>query len=328
MISRVIPNPEDDTLSISYASPDHQIREDLYDLVVLSVGLCPNPSFVQLAQRIGLQLNAHGFCVTDPLDVVATSRPGVYVCGVAQGPKDIPDSVQQGSCAAERATALLADARGSLVAANPIPDERDVSKEEPRIGIFVCHCGINIAGTVDVEAVAEYVRTLPNVSYATDCMFACSTDQLQEIKDAIRAHSLNRVVVAACSPKTHEGIFMDTLESVGLNKYLLEMANIRNQDSWVHANNPDAATQKAKDLVRMAVAKSSLQSPLLQTELPINHSALVVGGGVAGLTAALALARQGYPVHIMNDDAFDDRVESWESTRERLDEFFQVRGLL
>ena len=211
MISRVIPNPEDDTLSISYAVPDHQIRQDTYDLVVLSVGLCPNPSFVQLAQRIGLRLNAQGFCATDPLDLMATSRPGVYVCGVAQGPKDIPDSVQQGSSAAERATALLADARGSLVTVPPVPDERDVSKEEPRIGVFVCHCGINIAGTVDVEAVADYVRTLSNVAYATDCMFACATDQLQEIGDAIGAHNLNRVVVASCTPRTHEPLFRNTL---------------------------------------------------------------------------------------------------------------------
>jgi thioredoxin reductase len=188
MISRVIPNPEDDTLSISYAAADHQIRQETYDLVVLSVGLCPNPSWVQMAKRIGLQLNAHGFCATDPLDGVITSRPGVYVCGAAQGPKDIPDSVQQGSSAAERATALLADARGSLVAAPAIPAERDVSNQEPRIGVFVCHCGINIAGTVDVEAVSDYVSTLADVAYATDCMFACSTDQLREIKDAIHTH--------------------------------------------------------------------------------------------------------------------------------------------
>ncbi|MGD8283525.1 MAG: FAD-dependent oxidoreductase [Desulfobacterales bacterium] len=303
MISRVIPNPEDDTLSISYASPDHQIREDLYDLVVLSVGLCPNPSFVQLAQRIGLQLNAHGFCVTDPLDVVATSRPGVYVCGVAQGPKDIPDSVQQGSCAAERATALLADARGSLVAAHPIPDERDVSKEEPRIGIFVCHCGINIAGTVDVEAVAEYVRTLPNVSYATDCMFACSTDQLQEIKDAIRAHNLNRVVVASCTPRTHEPLFRNTLRDAGLNPYLFELANIREQDAWVHQNEPQAATEKAKNLVRMSVSRARLLEPLYDTSYKVVQSALVIGGGLAGLTAALAFAEQGFEATLVEQSA-------------------------
>lgn len=247
MISRVIPNPEDSTLSISYAAADHQIRQETYDLVVLSVGLCPNPSWVQLAQRIGLQLNAHGFCTTDPLEGVATSRPGVYVCGAAQGPKDIPESVQQGSSAAERATALLAGARGSLVAAPAIPEERDVSQQEPRIGVFVCHCGINIAGTVDVEAVSDYVRTLADVAYATDCMFACATDQLQEIKDAIHTHKLNRVVVASCTPRTHE--------------------------------------------------------PLYETSQAVVQHALVIGGGLAGLTAAIAFAEQGFEATLVEHSA-------------------------
>ncbi|UCD82204.1 MAG: FAD-dependent oxidoreductase [Desulfobacterales bacterium] len=303
MISRVIPNPEDDTLSICYAAPDHQIREETYDLVVLSVGLCPNPSFVQLAQRIGLQLNAHGFCATDPLDVVATSQPGVYVCGVAQGPKDIPDSVQQASSAAERATALLADTRGSLVDVLPVPDERDVSREEPRVGVFVCHCGINIAGTVDVEAVADYVRTLPNVAYTTDCMFACSTDQLQEIKDAINAHNLNRVVVASCTPRTHEPLFRNTLREAGLNPYLFELANIREQDAWVHRAEPQAATEKAKNLVRMSVSRARLLEPLHGTSHAVIQSALVIGGGLAGLTAALSFAEQGFEATLVEQSA-------------------------
>jgi heterodisulfide reductase subunit A len=211
--------------------------------------------------------------------------------------------VQQGSCAAERATALLADARGSLVAAHPIPDERDVSKEEPRIGIFVCHCGINIAGTVDVEAVAEYVRTLPNVSYATDCMFACSTDQLQEIKDAIRAHNLNRVVVASCTPRTHEPLFRNTLRDAGLNPYLFELANIREQDAWVHQNEPQAATEKAKNLVRMSVSRARLLEPLYDTSYKVVQSALVIGGGLAGLTAALAFAEQGFEATLVEQSA-------------------------
>jgi len=303
MISRVIPNPEDDTLGIRYAASDHQMQEETFDLVVLSVGLCPNPSFVQLAQRMGLQLTTHGFCATDPLDLVATSRPGVYVCGVAQGPKDIPDSVQQGSSAAERATALLADARGSLVAAPAIPDERDVSREEPRIGVFVCHCGINIAGTVDVEAVADYVRTLPNVAYTTDCMFACSTDQLQEIKDVIHAHNLNRVVVASCTPRTHEPLFRNTLRDAGLNPYLFELANIREQDAWVHQGQPRAATEKAKNLVRMSVSRARLLEPLHDTSYEVVQSALVIGGGLAGLAAALAFAEQGFEATLVEQSA-------------------------
>jgi heterodisulfide reductase subunit A-like polyferredoxin len=303
MISRVIPNPENDTLSISYAAPDHHIREETFDLVVLSVGLCPHPSFVQLAERLGLRLNAHGFCASDRLDLVATSRPGIYVCGAAQGPKDIPDAVQQGSCAAERATALLAGTRGSLVAAPSIPEERNVDREQPRIGVFVCHCGINIAGTVDVEAVADYVRTLPDVAYATDCMFACSTDQLQEIKDAIRAHNLNRVVVASCTPRTHEPLFRNTLREAGLNPYLFELANIREQDAWVHQGDPQAATEKAQNLVRMSVSRARLLEPLYDTAYEVVQSALVIGGGLAGLTAALAFAEQGFEATLVEQSA-------------------------
>jgi heterodisulfide reductase subunit A-like polyferredoxin len=294
LTSRVIPNPEDDTLSISYAAPDHHIQEEIYDMVVLSVGLCPNDSTVQLAKRLGLKLNEHGFCASDSLDVVATSRPGIYVCGAAQGPKDIPESVQQGSSAAAQATALLAETRGALVNAPTTHVERDVRGEEPCMGVFVCHCGINIAGVVDVEAVAEFARTLPNVKYATDCMFACSTDQLQEIKQAIKDYHLNRVVVASCTPRTHEPLFRNTLREAGLNPYLFELANIREQDAWVHRTEPEAATHKAKELVRMSVSRARLLEPLYETSHEVIQKALVIGGGLAGLSAALAFAEQGF----------------------------------
>jgi heterodisulfide reductase subunit A len=293
-ISRVIPNPEDDTLTISYAPPGRPMQEELFDMVVLSVGLNPNPAAVRLADRIGIQLNQHGFCTSDPLDVVSTSRPGIYVCGGFQGPKDIPGSVQQGSAAAARATALLADVRGSLVAPPPTFVEREVGNEEPRIGVFICHCGINIAGVVNVGAVTDYARSIPSVVYATDCMFACSTDQQQEIKQAIKVHDLNRVVVAACTPRTHEPIFRNTLRETGLNPYLFELANIREHDSWVHQMEPDLATQKAKDLVRMSVSRARLLEPLFDTSCAVIHHALVIGGGLAGLTAALAFAQQGF----------------------------------
>ncbi len=294
MISRVIPNPEDETLSISYAPPGQHLQEEAFDMVILSVGLCPNPSTVRLAKRIGVRLNDHGFCTSDPLDVVTTSRPGIYACGGFQGPKDIPEAVQQGSSAAARATALLADVRGSLVAPPSRLVEREVGNEEPRIGVFICHCGINIAGVVNVGAVADYARSLPKVVYATDCMFACSTDQQQEIKQAIKAHGLNRVVVAACTPRTHEPLFRNTLREAALNPYLFELANIREHDSWVHQAEPEAATQKAKDLVRMSISRARLLKPLHDTSYEVVQSALVIGGGLAGLTAALSLAQQGF----------------------------------
>ncbi|GAI95402.1 unnamed protein product, partial [marine sediment metagenome] len=224
-------------------------------------------------------------------------------CGAAQGPKDIPDSVQQGSSAAAQATALLADTRGSLVTAPPSHVERNVSGEEPCIGVFVCHCGINIAGVVDVEAVAEFARTLPNVKYATHCMFACSTDQLQEIKQSIRDHNLNRVVVASCTPRTHEPLFRNTLREAGLNPYLFELANIREQDAWVHRAEPEAATHKAKELVRMSVSRARLLEPLYETSYEVIQKALVIGGGLAGLSAALSFAEQGFKATLVERTA-------------------------
>jgi heterodisulfide reductase subunit A len=170
-----------------------------------------------------------------------------------------------------------------------------VSDEEPRIGVFVCHCGINIAGVVDVEAVADYARSLPNVTYATHCMFACSNDQQQEIKHAIKEHGLNRVLVAACTPRTHEPLFRNTLREAGLNPYLFELANIREQDSWVHQAEPETATEKGKDLVRMSVFRARLLKPLYETSYEIIQTALVIGGGLAGLTAALSVSEQGFP---------------------------------
>ncbi len=303
LISRVVPNPEDDTLSISYATPDHHLQEETVDMVVLSVGLCPNSSTVQLAERLGLSLNAHGFCASDPLDIVATAKPGIYVCGAAQSPKDIPDSVQQGSSAAAQATALLAEARGSQVTAPISHAERDVRGKAPCIGVFVCHCGINIAGVVDVKAVAEFAATLPDVRYATDCMFACSTDQLQEIKQAIKEQALNRVVVASCTPRTHEPLFRNTLREAGLNPYLFELANIREQDAWVHQAEPQTATHKAKELVKMSVARARLLEPLYETSYPVVPEALVIGGGLAGLSAAMAFAEQGFKATLVERTA-------------------------
>jgi heterodisulfide reductase subunit A len=295
MISRVIPNPEDDTLRISYITPDREIKEEAFDMIVLSVGLCANSSATRLAKQIGVKTNAHGFVETDPLDSAATSKPGIFVCGAIQGPKDIPDSVQQGSFAAAKAMALLADVRGTLVEPPVLPEERDITGEPPRIGVYICHCGINIAGVVDVEQVAEYAGSLPNVEYATHCMFACSTDQQQEIKRAIKEHNLNRVLVASCTPRTHEPLFRNTLREAGLNPYLFELANIREQDSWVHQSEPERATAKAKDLVRMSVARTRLLQPLHDATYDVVQSALVVGGGLAGLTAALCTAEQGFP---------------------------------
>ena len=291
--------PGNPDLRLRYVAQDGQIRDETFDMVVLSTGLEVNPSAVDLAQNLGVDLDRHHFVRTDSFHPVATSRPGVFACGVFTGPKDIPQSVMEASAAACAAAEPLAAARHTLTRQVRVPAERDVRREAPRIGVFVCNCGINIGGVVRVPEVAAYARTLAGVVYVEENLFTCSQDTQDKMAEVIREQRLNRVVVAACTPRTHEPLFQETLVAAGLNKYLVEMANIRNQDSWVHADDPQAATDKAKDLVRMAAAKAFLAAPLGETDLPVDRGALVVGGGVAGLTAALALSRQGYPVHLV-----------------------------
>jgi len=273
--------------------------EETFDMAVLSVGLEISPQVIELAQGLGINLTEGHFCETRSFDPVNTSKTGIYVCGAFQGPKDIPQSIIEASSAAAEASALLNEARNTLTREKKIPEERDINDERPRIGVFVCHCGTNIGGVVQVPEVAEYARTLPRVVFVQENLFSCSSDALDELKEKITEHDLNRVVVAACSPRTHEPLFQETLMNSGLNKYLFEMTNIRNQNSWVHQNDPDAATMKAKDLVRMAVARAALMEPLKETRVDINPRALVVGGGISGMVAAKTLSAQGYKVSLV-----------------------------
>jgi heterodisulfide reductase subunit A-like polyferredoxin len=228
---------------------------------------------------------------------VETTRPGVYVCGAFAEPKDIPDSVIEAGGAAAAALVTIGQARGTLVTPAEYPPEMEIKPEdEPRIGVFVCSCGSNIAGVVDVDELTAYAGSLPDVVHAENTIYTCSADSLKLIQEQIQEHGINRVIVSSCTPRTHEPIFRDTIREAGLNPYLFEMANIRDQDSWVHAQWPDLATAKARDLTRMAVARSRRLQPLHTEEQPLFHSALVIGGGVAGMTAALNLADQGYDV--------------------------------
>jgi heterodisulfide reductase subunit A len=288
-----------DDLAVRYVAENGQIAAETFDMVVLSVGLQVSADAIDLAQRLGIELTDGRFAKTDTFSPVATNREGIYVCGAFQGPKDIPQSVIDASAAASAAGEILSDARGTATKTAEVTPEINVQGDRPRIGVFVCRCGINIAGVVDVPALAEYAKQLPYVAYATDNLYSCSQDTQDAMAGLIKKHNLNRVVVAACTPKTHEPLFQETLISAGLNKYLFEMANIRNQDSWVHKNDPGQATAKAKDLVRMAVSKVALMEPLAEAELEIHQSALVVGGGIAGLTAAKSLAQQGYHTHLV-----------------------------
>jgi len=252
-----------------------------------------------LGRRMGVSLDEHGFCHTLPFQPLQTSRPGVFAVGPFREPKDIPESVVEASGAAAAAGAVLAPARWTCTEEVVYPPERDVTGEEPRLGVFVCHCGSNIGGFLDVPAVVEYAATLPGVVHAEHNLYTCSQDSIQHITERTRELGLNRVVVASCTPLTHEPLFQDCIRQAGLNPGMFQMANIRNQCSWVHSNAWEAATEKAKDLVRMAAAKALRLEPLRKTEVKVEKAALVIGGGVAGMTAALTLADQGFPVHLV-----------------------------
>ncbi|MGD8990031.1 MAG: FAD-dependent oxidoreductase, partial [Desulfobacterales bacterium] len=290
-------------LNVRYIDDAGPLQEENFDMVVLSVGLQVPESTVQLAERLGVELDDSRFAVTHPFSPVQTSRPGVYACGAFQEPKDIPSSVTEASAAACAAGASLNSARNTLTRSVEIPQEIDVSDEEARVGVFVCNCGVNVSSVVDVKGVTEYAKTLPNVVHAQENLFTCSQDSLVQMKEVIKEHKLNRVVVAACTPKTHEPIFQDTMESCGLNKYLFEMANIRNQDSWVHSDAAETATDKASDLVRMSVARATTLNPLHEKKIPVIQKGLVIGGGISGLNAALGLADQGYEVALIEKEA-------------------------
>ena len=307
MVSAVKQVPESKNLRVLYTTwksdgngkmkaVQHQ---DEFDMVVLSVGLQPADGTKELAERLGVQLNRFGFAEQLADAPTHTTRPGIFVAGAFAAPKDIPETVIEASCAAANASRLLAPARGTLTRAREYPPERDISHEPPRVGVFVCHCGINIGGVVKVPEVVEYAKNLPNVVYAEHNLYTCSQDTQERIKEKVMEHGINRVVVCSCTPRTHEPLFQDTIRQAGLNPHLFELANIREQDSWVHRGDRDVATTKAKGLATMAVAKASQLKPLYRQTLDLDHRALVVGGGLAGMTAALSIAEQGYDVHLV-----------------------------
>ncbi len=297
--------PETQNLLIKYLAEDDQKVSREYDLVVLSVGMLPPAKVNNLAETFGVELNQFNFCKTSVFNPVETTRGGIYAAGPFIEPKDIPETVIDASAAASKVLSLLQDVRGSLIISKDYPPEINVSGQEPRVGVFVCHCGTNIASVVKVPDVVEYTKTLPNVVYVENNLYTCSNDTQEIIKEKIKEHHLNRVVVASCTPRTHEPLFRNTIREAGLNPYFFELANIRDQCSWVHMFEPAKATEKAKDLVRMAVAKVKLNDPLYSRPLEVNHDALVIGGGLAGMTAALELAesRFGGSVHLIEKES-------------------------
>jgi heterodisulfide reductase subunit A len=292
-------DPETGNVTIRYATDDEGVKEQEFDLVVLGVGLGPPAGAHRLAEQFGIELTEHGFCKTNPINPIETTRPGVFISGAFSGPMDIPEAVMSASGANALSGALLRSRRGQLARERVYPPERDVSSEEVKVGVFACHCGANIGRVVDIPSLVEYSEGLDNVVHAEEGLFICSTDAAQQIADTIRDKGLNRVVVAACTPRTHEPLFRDTLREGGINQYFFDMANIREHCSWVHSKQKEDATRKAKDIVRMSVARTINLEPLEEFDLPVNKRCLVVGGGPAGMTAALDLAEQGFEVHLI-----------------------------
>ena len=295
--------PETKNVTIRYSTPNEGVKEEEFDMVVLSVGLNPPKNFKDLADKFGVELNKHGFCQTNPANPMETSRPGIFISGAFQGPVDIPESVVTASGAGSQCGEILDYRRGKLAKERVYPAERDVTKEEPKVGVYVCHCGANIGRVVDVPSTVDYALSLPNVCHAEESLFICSTDAAERLASSIREKGLNRVVVAACTPRTHEPLFRDTLREAGINQYFYDMANIREHCSWVHSKEKEDATVKAKEIIRMSVARANHLEPLQEFDLPVNKTALVVGGGIAGMTSALSIVEQGHEVYLVEKES-------------------------
>jgi heterodisulfide reductase subunit A-like polyferredoxin len=304
-VSSISEIPSANNLILRYPTNAGQptaIATDIFDMVVLSVGLEIPGNLKIMAQQLGIDLNENGFCQCLANAPLETSLSGVFAAGAFRGPKDIPESVMEASGAAGAAAAFLGEARNTQTTMRTYPEERDTSCQPPRIGVFICHCGTNIGGYMDIDEITEYASSLPQVVHAESNLYSCSQDSIKHITQTVLDEDLNRVVVASCTPLTHQPLFQDSIRDAGLNPYLFEMANIRNQCSWVHSDDNPAATQKAQDLIRMAVAKVSRHTPQHMIDVPVHKTALVVGGGAAGMTASLNLASQGFPVHLVEKE--------------------------
>ena len=299
MISRIVEDPVTRNLDLTYLGDDDRLITETYDMVVLAVGIKPSDAALKTAEILAVNLDENHFCSTGTFEPVATSRPGIFVAGAFQAPKDIPQTVIEASAAAGVAIRLLAESRNTLTIKKELPLEKDFTGQVPRIGVFVCKCGINIAATVSVPDVVERVRSLPGVAWVSENLFTCSQDTQLQIKKAIDENNLNRLIVASCTPRTHLPLFQETAREAGLNKYLVEMANIREHCSWVHMQEKEKATDKAVDLIRMAIARTALLEQVQDQQLPMVEGALVIGGGVAGMTSALNIADQGFRVTLI-----------------------------
>ncbi|MBF0430703.1 MAG: FAD-dependent oxidoreductase [Fibrobacteria bacterium] len=302
-VSSVKEMPGSGNLLLKYISEGtQQVTEEEFDIVVLSVGLQAHHAIKDVARIADVNCNKYGFIEGQPYKSLLSNKPGIFLTGAVNGPKDIPETVQQSSAAAALCGEMLQSVRNTEVKIMEYPEEKDVMGEEPRIGVFVCHCGINISSVVDVADVSEYIKTIPGVVFTDHTIYTCSQDTQKRMKEVIKEHNLNRVIVASCTPRTHEPLFQETMREAGLNKFLFEMADIREQCSWVHQKEPEKATEKAKQLIRGSVGKSKLLEPIQFKKVGITKAALVMGGGLSGMTASVSLAKQGFQVYLVEKE--------------------------
>ncbi|MFX0033205.1 MAG: FAD-dependent oxidoreductase [Candidatus Hermodarchaeota archaeon] len=305
-ISRIEEDPDTNDLIIHYEDlQTGEFKDFRSNLVVLATPLVPSSGTVELSKNVGIELDKYNFFKERSyFNKSLSSKEGVFLCGFCQGPMDIPETVADASGVASQIALLLNSVKFKAIK-EKIREKAELEvkiSDEPRIGVLICHCGINIGKYIDVSGVVEYVKTLPYVAHCEANLYSCSSDSQARIKEVIEEENLNRFIVASCTPRTHEALFQETCQEAGLNKYLFEMVNIRDQCSWVHMNEYEFATEKAKDLIRMAVAKARLLKPLKEALLDITPTALIIGGGVSGMTAALNISNQGFKVFLVEKE--------------------------
>ncbi|MFP3868288.1 MAG: FAD-dependent oxidoreductase [Desulfobacteraceae bacterium] len=297
-VTAVHPQPQGG-VTISYTDPGGRPCEDSFDLAVLAVGLRPTAGFIQWARQLGVAVDEQGFVKTSSLIPITTDREGLFICGTASGPMDIPEAVTSASANAAAVSQLLTLGPRTRPAKVKLPESTPAADYPPRIGVFLCHCGTNIAKVIDIGTLALAVENLPGVVHVEDNLFTCSVDSTKRMTETIRDLGLNRVVVAACTPRTHEVVFREVLAEAGLNPGYFAFANIREQCSWVHQDDKAAALNKAQHLVAMAVGRAWRLTPIHSQGFPVNPKALVLGGGVAGMSAALTLGDQGFQTYLV-----------------------------
>ncbi|MFX1303440.1 MAG: FAD-dependent oxidoreductase [Promethearchaeota archaeon] len=307
-ISRIIENPETNDLVIHYEDLKTGEFKDFHaNLVVLATPLVPSAGTKELAEVLNIELDQYNFFKEKSyFNKSLSTKEGIFLAGFCQGPMDIPETVADSSGVASQVATLLNSFKFTETKEKIIGIPEKIVKETdiPRIGVLICHCGINIGKYIDIPQVIEQVKTLPNVVFCEDNLYSCSSDSQERIKEVIGEYNLNRFIVASCTPRTHESLFQETCQEAGLNKYLFEMVNIRDQCSWVHMTEKELATEKAVDLIRMGVAKSRLLKSQEEKKLKITQTALVIGGGISGMTAALNIANQGFKAYLIEKDKY------------------------